>query len=70
MSKTVNVGISDIFFNRDHEQSKDYRRGKFVGFVREYLVREAETVLTELRLANTPDLPSSEELVDDFFNRI
>lgn len=63
MRNSVNTGVSDIFFNRDFNLGH-------TDYTTENLKEPAEMVLTELRCANTPDLPTAEELVEDFFERL
>ena len=68
----VNVHISDLFFNSAHEYQKQtpklptreqYRQG----FT--HIHTEANEFLTSLRALHV-DVPSTEALIEDFFNRL
>jgi hypothetical protein len=71
---SVNTDISDLFFNRDLDEAeiRDVTDGKrqFVGWNSLVLADEARTMLGNLERLGVTDLPTAENLVEDFLGRI
>jgi hypothetical protein len=70
--KTVNIYISDLFFNHDVSECRVLEDGEFVEFDRKKLVEEAKTFLNCIdNIAHDGvDIPTPNQLVDDFLKRI
>lgn len=66
----MDQNISDLFFNTDVSDAKEYDRGDFSGFDDDKMLYEAELFLGCLDRLNVGDLPSARELVDNFYGRI
>jgi hypothetical protein len=64
-------GLSDLFFNRDLSECviKD-ERGNFESYDRPKMLGEAEATLTALESLGLRDLPSADDLVVDYLDRV
>lgn len=68
---TVDGNISDLFFNLDHDHAKKHdNHGNFVEFDADSLNTSAIWFLKTLRTLGVSDIPSPQELVNDFYDRV
>jgi hypothetical protein len=69
--KSVNTDISDLFFNTDHESAtKREHDGKFLAYDCDVLLSDAREFLANMERLDVPDLPTADQLVDDFLRRV
>lgn len=62
--------ISDLFFNLDHSNNREYKDGLYHGWDDEKLNKEAEWFLASLRRLGVGCLPSNADLITDFKKRV
>ena len=73
---TVNAAISDLFFNQQHGNfgaiplDKNSDTNYFDDEHRAALKKDAETFLEMVKPVSAVELPTADELVEDFYNRI
>lgn len=66
----INQNISDLFFNTDLSgAAKEDAQGKFDGYDEVKLLDEAMMFLGSLSRLGV-DIPTSEDLIDDFYKRL
>lgn len=67
--RSINGDVSDLFFNRDLENCRQFSRGAFTGWDDKRLREEAKYFLDALsRLGVTT--PTVDDLIADFYNRV
>lgn len=62
--------ISDLFFNRDLSEAEIYGRDGFEGWDKTKLEDAACELIQCLSCLGVTDLPTVNELVEDFFTRV
>lgn len=73
---SINVHISDLFFNSQHEYKPPEVKGKQIPEFEDYrqafcnIQSEATEFLASLVCLNVRDLPTTEQLIEDFFKRL
>lgn len=64
-ARGVNVHISDLFFNRDHNEA--FKNGRYDNAV---LHEDALMLLASLAALGLTPLPTADQLVEDFHSRL
>lgn len=66
----IDTNISDLFFNTDISRAKIYdHKGHFMGYKEDVLKEEATDFLNTLDRLGV-NVPTPDQLVQDFYNRI
>jgi hypothetical protein len=66
---TVNIHLSDLFFNMDHSNAKRFPPGEPIEMNEDVLLENAKDMLGWLNQLGLAPLPTREELVRDFYAR-
>ncbi len=67
---SINTHLSDLFFNHDISECKEFVNGQFSHFNHDKMLEQASSVIGSLKGMGVVVEHSAEELVQDFYKRV